>query len=155
MLGVWIVSGIVAGVLALRLMPGSNKTALASAPRNRGVATRGSTAATANGKARKVQAKNISVPAGPFAAVSINPGIHPCQSAQALEDKRILLENPVVLPLPECDAGKCTCRLVHHEDRRSNAGDRRMGIGLQSELYGASGEQNRRGRRRGRRKTDV
>jgi hypothetical protein len=67
---------------------------------------------------------------------------------------RFLKTAAPALPLRRCDATKCQCAFTEYADRRAGSvSERRMGIGLQSELYGASGEPERR-QRRGRRAGD-
>jgi hypothetical protein len=59
----------------------------------------------------------------PFHAVSINPGPRCCQAAKALTGVRFLSAQAPRLPLPQCEAGTCECKYLHHEDRRAD--DRR------------------------------
>ncbi|MFT7287631.1 MAG: hypothetical protein ACI87W_001746 [Halieaceae bacterium] len=92
----------------------------------------------------------------PYAAVEVKPGAHPCIPALEMQGKRLLKTSAPTLPLSDCDHKACSCSFVQHNDRRSSEGsERRMGIGLQSELYGSTGEHNRRSRRRGRRSDDF
>jgi len=60
----------------------------------------------------------------PFHAVSIKAEASACDAAKALVGKRYLSEAAPRLPLPECDVATCTCRFVHHADRRTGR-DRR------------------------------
>ena len=89
-----------------------------------------------------------------FTALSIMPGRVCCTAAQNQSKLRYLKDEAPSLPLRECDASRCLCAFAEHTDRRiARNSDRRMGIGLQSELYGSQGEPERR-KRRGRRATD-
>jgi hypothetical protein len=56
--------------------------------------------------------------------------------------------------LPECDRSACRCRYVHHQDRRADDGDRRLHGSLESNLYGAIADRERR-ERSGRRSSDL
>jgi hypothetical protein len=60
-----------------------------------------------------------------FHAVSIKPGFHRCNSVKKLDGVRIMSADAPPLPLPDCDIEECSCRYVHHEDRRVD-GDRRI-----------------------------
>lgn len=89
-----------------------------------------------------------------YAAVTIKPGKSAC--ARVLERARTpFLESAApTLPVLGCDSPNCQCVFVHLDDRRRDAeGDRRMGIGLKSELYAASEHEERR-ERSGRRLSD-
>jgi hypothetical protein len=86
--------------------------------------------------------------------VSIRAGAGACGAALELGNLRFLEDAAPVLPLERCDRAACQCSLQRFADRRrGEAGDRREGIGLKSELYGSAGEPERR-RRHGRRATD-
>lgn len=99
------------------------------------------------GKAQSVAKKS----SGPYAAVAIKPGKAACDRVHERGSTRYLESAAPTLPVLGCDSPNCQCGYEHHDDRRSDPdGDRRMGIGLQSELYAASGNQERR-QRRGRR----
>lgn len=52
-------------------------------------------------------------------AVSIAPGNGCCQAAHQMTGRRFLSAEAPQVPLPGCSAKSCTCRYVHHEDRRS------------------------------------
>jgi hypothetical protein len=93
-------------------------------------------------------------PTFPFAAVSVKPGRESCAAARELISVRYLERAAPRLPLDSCDAARCDCTFNHHHDRRKpQENDRRAGITLKSELYGSSGEPERR-TLRGRRITD-
>lgn len=65
---------------------------------------------------------------GEFHAVSIKFDADACLHAKALQGRRFLAREAPNLPLDKCDATKCDCRFVHHEDRRSGK-DRRSPFG--------------------------
>jgi hypothetical protein len=61
-----------------------------------------------------------------------------CDAVKRMSEKRFLPGEAPDVPVPGCDAAKCSCRYVHHEDRRhtdrrnpvayhppASAGDRR------------------------------
>ena len=79
----------------------------------------------------------------PYRAASISPGGCACTDATSLADKRFLLEQAPRMPLRECDAAKCDCRYVRHDDRRVND-DRRAVFCLQTDLYEMAGKSDKR-----------
>lgn len=91
---------------------------------------------------------------GPYAALSIEPSPSACARARDLAGRRFLRQEAPVLPLTSCGQSRCRCRLRPHRDRRRDDQDRRLGVGLQSELYLTNGNRNRRAGLRGRRVTD-
>ena len=103
-----------------------------------------------NSSNRKLTARN------PFRATSIAPGFDACNAAKAVTGKHFLDvdKNVPKLPLSDCDAMKCGCKYVRYEDRREDQSGRRHPRSLQSDLYDNTGSEDRRGSRRGRRKTD-
>jgi hypothetical protein len=92
---------------------------------------------------------------GPYAAVSLQPATVACHAARRVAGKRYLRDEAPAVPLRGCDGRRCGCRLQSHADRRQAGMDRRLGVGLQSELYLTSGNHNRRQTRRGRRSSDL
>ncbi len=59
-----------------------------------------------------------------YHAVSIKMPGNACEAAKDLTGRRFLSTAAPKLPLPDCDALECSCRFVHHKDRRSGK-DRR------------------------------
>ena len=59
-----------------------------------------------------------------FHAVSIKVTSAACDAAKAMTGRRFLAAAAPRLPLPDCDALECSCRFVHHKDRRTG-NDRR------------------------------
>jgi len=57
-------------------------------------------------------------------AVSINISGNACKAARELAGRRFLAAAAPRLPLTDCDVLECSCRFVHHKDRRSGK-DRR------------------------------
>ncbi len=90
-----------------------------------------------------------------YRATSIVCGDNSCSAVQAFANKRFLVEDNDIpqLPVPNCDATKCTCVYAHHEDRREEDDDRRGPRGLRSDLHAFARENDRR-LKRGRRKSD-
>ena len=116
-----------------------------------------------NGNATKSRTRRIAKTTMPFperrnpyraTSIIFNDGA--CDAVKAIGDKRFLDVERITpaLPLPDCDAPKCDCQYANHEDRRVSDEDRRSPSGLKSQLYGGTGEPNRRKRKRGRRKGD-
>ncbi len=89
-----------------------------------------------------------------YRAVSVECGPEACEQALALSGRRFLIGRFEQLPLPECTSSGCSCKFVHHRDRRDSDGDQRAPTALRSDLYIASGKPERRSRR-GRRKDDF
>lgn len=90
-----------------------------------------------------------------YRATSIVCGETSCAAVRAIEGKRFLvIDNDVPqIPVPQCDAKKCTCVYAHHEDRRDKDNDRRGPRGLRSDLHTHVTGSDRR-EKRGRRKSD-
>lgn len=63
----------------------------------------------------------------PFHAVSISPVVNCCPAAHEISAQRFLSEEAPALPLTTCSVEACQCRYIHYSDRRSGAGDRRLG----------------------------
>lgn len=59
-----------------------------------------------------------------YHAVSIRFDEQACDAAREMSGRRFLSSASPRLPLPDCDAAACSCRFVHHDDRRSGK-DRR------------------------------
>ena len=59
-----------------------------------------------------------------YHAVSIKFSSNACQAAKDMEGRRFLSSAAPRLPLPECQVLDCSCRFVHHKDRRAGK-DRR------------------------------
>jgi hypothetical protein len=86
------------------------------------------------------------VATNPYHAVSVIPGQGSCAAAHRFTGQRFLSRQAPKLPLPTCDAARCTCRFKHHQDRR--AGPRRGSeIGMM-QAYWNGAEKRRTGGRR-------
>ncbi len=59
-----------------------------------------------------------------FKCVLFNAGNNPCKLALKFEITPILIKNTPSLPLHGCNAQKCSCSLLQHDDRRTG-NDRR------------------------------
>ena len=90
---------------------------------------------------------------GAFRGVSLKQGSQACEQARAIGNRRFLPGQLGQLPLDGCDSPNCSCKFVHHEDRRDMVGDKRALSALRTELYHASGKPERRSSN-GRRKSD-
>jgi hypothetical protein len=91
----------------------------------------------------------------PYRAVSIKCGDIACRQARAVRNVSYLVDEAPILPLAGCDAGKCSCKYVHHSDRRNTSLDRRRSKDptLEESAIMGSGER-RKAPRSGRRATD-
>jgi len=63
-----------------------------------------------------------------YHAVSIKFTGNACEAAREIEGRRFLSSAAPRIPLPDCDVLDCSCRFVHHKDRRSRQ-DRRSPFG--------------------------
>lgn len=88
----------------------------------------------------------------PFHAVTIVPGPRCCRAVKGYTDRRYLSVEAPTLPVTGCDAHQCTCRYVHHDDRRVEDSRRAADLGIIS-MEGTWRGVDRR-RTRGRRSTD-
>jgi len=100
--------------------------------------------------------KKSIAPRNRYRAISIAHDKQACKAVRAIGSKRYLAvgNSTPTLPMPGCDAVRCNCRYVQHEDRRQSQEDRRHPHSLQTELYDRSGNHDRRKRKRGRRNSD-
>lgn len=104
-----------------------------------------------------MKARRTTAPHNRFHAVEVRPGAEACSSAQVLAG-RLHLSSETLLKLPTMactQSDDCSCRFVHHADRRSL--QRRRGWGVvkideQALAQGRSPDQIRQSR--GRRKSD-
>ena len=125
------------------------------ATRRKTAANSGAPVPSAGNRVKKPQ-KTTQVPRNPYRATSILHDANSCDAVTTIGNRRFLDVDRATptLPLADCDAAQCNCKYTRHEDRRDSDHDRRSPSTLQSELYGQTGEVNRRARKRGRRKTD-
>jgi len=59
-----------------------------------------------------------------YHAVSMKISGRACKAAEEMTGRRFLSTAAPKLPLPDCDVLDCSCRFVHHKDRRAGK-DRR------------------------------
>jgi len=147
---------IVLAVLILARLRQSAAPSPVSARASAGAAKtlRASGAMPGNATAKPTGANPINDHANPFRAVSIKAGTGPCGAVKALQDERFLIGTVPHIPLAGCDMKSCTCKYVHHEDRRCPDDERRAPAALTTNLYASTGKEDRRARQRGRRQTD-
>ena len=62
-----------------------------------------------------------------YHCVEVRKGIRACKAVQDLGNVRFLSDQAPSLPVPGCTAETCTCRFIHHDDRRDD--DRRHPYG--------------------------
>jgi hypothetical protein len=87
-----------------------------------------------------------------FHAVSLKFTSRACEAAKAMDGRRFLSTAAPRIPLPACDALECSCRFVHHDDRRS--GDDRRNTYAQGFGGGNTGSFEQEQRKRGERRDD-
>ncbi|MBO1271877.1 hypothetical protein J3L11_09525 [Shewanella sp. 4t3-1-2LB] len=97
-----------------------------------------------NQRHKETRTKTVSAKILPFRAVSIECLGFPCKAVSKLSNKRFLPNDAPSLPLATCNNASCKCRYIHHEDRRAHNSDRRLKIGIVTDLYGTLGEKERR-----------
>ena len=139
-------------LLVFRGGKGRRNTCRSASARRTASSSRGSTAPNSalrsnesRGSTDSSQTRAPTRPDGPFAAVAIKPGKNPCSRVLERANVRYLESAAPTVPVLGCDSGNCQCGFTHFTDRRSaDESDRRIGIGLRSELYGASGQGERR-----------
>ena len=71
---------------------------------------------------RAVQVHRVT---NPYHAVSIKAGPNCEKTALQYGQRRYLSREAPTLPLPTCNSKACTCRYLHHDDRRTGK-DRRI-----------------------------
>jgi hypothetical protein len=81
-----------------------------------------------------------------FHAVSIILGEGACAAAHRFTGRRFLSAHAPRLPLPTCDAPRCTCRYKHHKDRRAGP-RRRSEVGMMVAPFMGTERRRSRGRR--------
>ncbi len=94
------------------------------------------------------------VPENKYHGIAVMCEDDACAAAKALGKKRFLSHEAPPIPLPNCDSANCHCRYEHFEDRRSGDDERRSTFSLQTDLHSSAGNEERRAKKRGRRKTD-
>lgn len=90
-------------------------------------------------------------PTSEFHAVSIKYASTACSAAKSLDGKRFLSTAAPKLPLPDCDVLECSCRFVHHADRRD--GDERRDQ-YRAGIAGETGKHPKEQRQRAERRKD-
>lgn len=78
-----------------------------------------------------------------FHAVSVKPGLIACHKASTLNGTRYLSNEAPPLPLPGCGESSCSCRFIHHSDRRAGD-DRRLPFQTTGGLTGSLSTTERR-----------
>ncbi len=91
----------------------------------------------------------------PYRAAEIVVEKRACNAVLGLAGTRFLMDEVPHIPVRGCDARKCSCIYLHHEDRRDNSGDRRAEFSALTQAYNTNlGNPERRGGR-GRRVSDM
>jgi hypothetical protein len=82
-----------------------------------------------------------------YHCVELRFGRDACDAVKRIGAKRFLPGESPEIPVPGCDASKCSCRYVHHEDRRHS--DRRNPFPqLASQAPAGGDRRSKRDRRR-------
>lgn len=68
-----------------------------------------------------------------------------CDAVKRIGAMRFLPAEAPEIPVPGCDAAKCSCRFVHHEDRRHS--DRRNPVAYQPPASAGGDRRTKRDRR--------
>jgi hypothetical protein len=106
-------------------------------------------------KKRNSSQKSPSKPINPYRATAIICGDNSCEAVKTISGKRFLDADKDIpkIPLPNCDAQKCSCKYEHYLNRRDTQEIRRGPPGLQSQLHPHIENVERR-LKRGRRTSD-
>lgn len=78
------------------------------------------------GKRQHPHAARVRDPKRPtdnYQCVEVRFGTDACDAVRKFEARRLLSGEAPEIPVPGCDAAECSCRYVHHKDRRH--GERR------------------------------
>jgi hypothetical protein len=86
----------------------------------------------------------------PYRSVSLACDSESCQEVALVDGRRFLVDDAPDIPLQQCAERTCSCRYVHHADRRGVT-DRRLVAQAQR---AEAGETSERRDPRGRRKSD-
>lgn len=89
---------------------------------------------------------NLKYPHDNFHCVELRFRPNACEAVKLIGAKRFLPGEAPTIPLPGCDAAKCSCRYVHHDDRRHE--DRRSPSQYMSQLPAGKDRRMKRDRRR-------
>lgn len=94
---------------------------------------------------RAVQVHRVT---NPYHAVSIKAGPNCGTTALQYGQRRYLSREAPILPLPTCNPKGCTCRYLHHDDRRSGDDRRERDVWSAQAQQAAHVDQRRSGGRR-------
>jgi hypothetical protein len=94
---------------------------------------------------RAVQVHRVT---NPYHAVSIKAGPNCAKTALQYGQQRFLSREAPVLPLPTCNSTGCTCRYLHHDDRRSGDDRRERDVWSAQAQQAARADLRRSGGRR-------
>jgi hypothetical protein len=72
---------------------------------------------------RKTRVRDPKRPSESYQCVELRYGRDACDAVKRIGDKRFLSGEAPEIPLAGCNAAKCSCSYVHHQDRRHS--DRR------------------------------
>lgn len=92
--------------------------------------------------------------ANPYHAVSVSAMDGGCEAVKRLPQRRYLVDEAPILPLPDCTLERCTCRYIHHHDRREPEHERRRSLAVAAAVHFRDGINDRRSPR-GRRRADL
>jgi hypothetical protein len=81
-------------------------------------------------------------PSGNYHCVELRFSPDACDAVKRIGTKRFLPDEAPGIPVPGCDAAKCSCRYVHHDDRRHR--DRRSEFAQQASQTRTSTGEDRR-----------
>jgi hypothetical protein len=75
-------------------------------------------ARTSRQRSRAPASREVKHAPGNFRCVEVQHQTDACEAVKRLADKRFLSGTAPEIPVPGCDAAECSCRYVHHKDRR-------------------------------------
>jgi hypothetical protein len=94
---------------------------------------------------RGARVPNLKYPHDDFHCVELRFRTNACDAVKVIGTKRFLPGEVPAIPLPGCDAARCSCRYVRHDDRRHS--DRRNPL-QDANQWAGSDRRTERDRRR-------
>jgi hypothetical protein len=90
--------------------------------------------------------RDLKHPSDNYHCVELRYRSDACDAVKRIRAGRFLPGDAPEIPVPGCDAAKCSCRYAHHEDRRQ--GDRRNRVAYQPPAAAGGERRTKRDRRK-------
>jgi hypothetical protein len=95
---------------------------------------------------RAARVRDLKRPLDNYHCVELRYRSDACDAVKQIGAKRFLPGEAPEVPVAGCDAAKCSCRYVHHDDRRHN--DRRNPVAYQPPASAGGDRRTKRDRRK-------